>query len=180
MFPLVAPEEKIAQARTQYGRSIEEILSKAPRYDLFQMLGAIEVLVGSKLNQNLGTSSAERMVFALTWFAREVGTGGFRQFFINSAGDFWADVLHGLTVIGDSSGADAFRQALAVFPESAPSKDRSVRLRQLDALESEQEEEITRSLAEVTDRYFRSPFPNWNLVFGYVKNHPQEFDFSKA
>jgi len=180
MFPLVAPDQKIIQARTAYGRTIEEILSKEPVHDLYKILGAIEVLVGSKLARNLPTSPAERMVFALTWLAREVGTGGFRQFFINTAGDFWQDVLDGLIAIGDETGAALFRQTLSIFPDSMPSEDRSTRLEQLNALEDEDEDKLSCHLNSMTAQYFSNSFPKWELVFNYVKTHPNEFDFRNA
>ena len=67
---MIAPEEKIAEARSAYrsdnsGSSRE----KEPERGIYKVLGAIEVLVGSKINQNLPSSLAERMVFAFTWLA---------------------------------------------------------------------------------------------------------------
>jgi len=180
MFPLVAPEEKIVQARVTYGTTIDEILSKSSERDMYEILGAIEVLVGSKLSQNLPTSPAERMVFSLTWLAREVGTGGFRQFFVNTAGDFWKDVLHGLISIGDEAGVSLFRLTVSIFPDSKPSDDRSTRLEQLNDLEEEDEEKLSDHLNDVTAQYFSAPFPNWELAFDYVKTHSDEFDLRNA
>ena len=55
---MIAPEEKIAEARTTYGRTIQEILAKEPERGIYKVLGAIEVLVGSKIYQKLPTSLA--------------------------------------------------------------------------------------------------------------------------
>jgi hypothetical protein len=180
MFPLVAPDEKIAEARAIYGRTIQEILSKEPDRDIYRLLGAIEVLVGSKISQRIPTSPAERMVFAMTWLAREVTTGGFRQFFVNTAGDFWKDVLEGLIAVGDQHGLAMFEEALAVFPNSQPSVDRRERLEQLSVLEEKDEKTLSDHLNKMTGLYFSSPFPNWPLVFAYVKSHPDEFDLRNA
>ena len=177
---MIASEETIARARRTYGRSIEEILSKESDHDLFSILGAIEVLVGSKIYQKLPTSPAERMVFSFTWLAREVQNGGFHQFFTNSAGDFWKDILHGLQVIGDDDGKTSFLEVLSIFQNSEPSQDRNDRLDELELLEDEDEEKVWSHFREKTDQYFSAPFPNWQLVFDYVKSHPSEFDLQKA
>lgn len=177
---LTAPEEKVASVRAKAGRTIEEILRKQPEFDTYALLGAIEVLVGSKIRQGLSLSSAERMIFAFTWLAREVQNGGFHQFFVNSAGDFWKDVLNGLVAVGDENGSALFRQVLSIFPDSSPSEDRDARLNQLDELEEQDEVRVWDHFKSVTDHYFRIPFPNWELVFDYVKTHPDEFDLSNA
>lgn len=120
------------------------------------------------------------MVFALTWLAREVGTGGFRQYFINSAADFWRDVLNGLIAIEDQQGQATFRQTISLFPNSTPSEDRQFRLDQLSKLEEEDEDKLSDHLNTMTAQYFSTPFPNWDLVFDYVKKHPEEFDLRNA
>ena len=180
MFPLVAPEEKIVEARLLYGRTIQEMISKMPQRDLYNILGAVEVLVGSKIAQGYPTSSSERMVFALTWLAREVGTGGFRQFFVNSAGDFWKDVQFGLQLIGDHAGFMLFNKVINIFPHATPSKDRLTRLQQLHCLEEKDARKLSNHFNGITAKYFKEPFPNWELVFRYVKAHPEEFDLRNA
>jgi len=177
---MIAPDERIGKVRATYGRTIQEILAKEPEHDLYEILGAIEVLVGSKISRNLPTSLAERAVFAFTWLAREVQNGGFHQFFVNSAGDFWEDVLNGLVAIGDENGLDLFRRALSIFPDSSPSADRPTRQDQLEELEEQDEDRLWDQLKSVTDHYFVAPFPKWELVFQYVKGHRNEFDLRNA
>src|SRR5438105_1581463 len=116
---MLAPQDRIAKVRAVIGTTVQEIVAKQPHHDLFELLGAIEVLVGSKIHQKLPTSLAERMVFAFTWLAREVQNGGFHQFFFNSAGDYWRDVLDGLVAIGDEQGISFFRRVLSIFPGSS-------------------------------------------------------------
>jgi hypothetical protein len=177
---LIPPEEVIESVRQKAGHEINDILSKESELGILALLGAVEILVGSKIHKGLSTSSAERMVFAFAWLAREVGTGGFYQFFINSAGDFWPDVLRGLEAIGDSSGAETFRKALAIFPASRPPENRDSRLRQLNALEDTDGERVAHVFTEMTNRYLANPFPNWESLFDYVKRHRTEFDLREA
>ena len=177
---MIASEERIAKVRTTYGGTIQEVLAKEPAHDPFEILGAIEVLVGSKVYRRISTSPAERMVFAFNWLAREVQNGGFHQYFVNSAGDFWKDVLSGLASIGDNDGLALFRQALSIFPDSSPSEKRDSRLKQIDELNEDGEDKVWNHFKIVTDRYFRTPFPKWKSVFDYVKAHPDEFDLRGA
>jgi hypothetical protein len=144
------------------------------------VLGAIEVLVGSKIYQKLPTSISERMVFAFTWLAREVQNGGFHQFFSNSAGDFWKDVLNGLLQIEDEAGLAAFYETLSIFPKSTPSENRDTRIDQLSELEETKEQELFDHFEKMTQRYYQRPFPDWNAVFDYVKTHPNEYDLQNA
>jgi hypothetical protein len=177
---LAAPEEKVESVRTKAGRTIEELLRKESEFDVYALLGAIEVLVGSKIRQGLQISFAERMVFAFTWLAREVQNGGFHQFFVNSAGDFWKDVLDGLVAIGDEDGLKLFRRVLSIFPDSSPPDDRDNRLDQLEQLEEQDEDKVWDHFKNVTDDYFRTPFPKWERVLDYVKTHPDQFDLRNA
>jgi hypothetical protein len=69
---MLAPQDRIASVRATFGTTIQDVLAKEPGHDIFEILGAIKVLVGSKLYQKVPTSLGERMVFAFTWLAREV------------------------------------------------------------------------------------------------------------
>jgi Domain of unknown function (DUF4375) len=177
---MIAPEERIAAARGTYGRTITEILAKEPDHDLYQILGAIEVLVGSKISRKLPTTLSERMIFAFTWLAREVQNGGFHQYFFNSAGDYWRDALEGLVAIGDEHGLAMFRQTLSIFPDGTPSTDRFTRQDQLEVLDEEDEDGASDHFSRMTNQYFSSPFPNWQLVYDYVKSHKEQYDLHGA
>src|SRR6266550_1839179 len=137
---MIAPAEKIAEVRAKCGGTIKEILAKEDVYDLYAILGAIEILVGSKISQKLPTTVSERMIFALRWLQIEVQNGGFHQYFFNSAGDFWKDGLEGLIAVGDARGLALFGQVLSIFPNATPSGDRFTRQDQLKALEERDED----------------------------------------
>jgi hypothetical protein len=177
---MFAPFETIERVRTLHGKNINEILAKEPVHDLFEILGAVEVLVGSKIRQNLPTSLAERMVFAFTWLAREVSNGGFYQYFFNSAGDFWPDVFNGLVLIKDEEGLQQFRDILTLFPHSIPETDRYRRQAQLSSIEEQNGDLIWNLTEEASQKYARNPFPNWNLLFKYVKEHSSDFTLEGA
>jgi hypothetical protein len=120
------------------------------------------------------------MVFAFVWLAREVQNGGFHQYFSNSAGDFWKDVLNGLGAIGDEDGKRQFEHVLSIFPGSSLSEDRETRNVQLDELEERDKPNTLERFEEVDSAYAIRPFPRWELILNYVKAHPDEFDLKKA
>jgi hypothetical protein len=177
---MIAPEDVIEKVRVTYGRTVEEILAKEPERDLYDILGAIQTLVGSKIYRKLGTTPAERMVFAFTWMAIEVRNGGFHQYFFNSAGDFWKDVLDGLSAIGDEHGVNLFRRTLSIFPNASPFEHRSARQEQLSELEEKDEGAVTKHFSATTNEYLIKPFPRWDIVFHYVKEHRDQFDLRDA
>jgi hypothetical protein len=177
---MFAPDEIVEKARSEYGRTIQEVLSREPQEDLYSIIGAVEVLIGSKIKKGLPTSCRERMVFAFVWLAREVQNGGFHQYFFNSAGDYWKDVLEGLKNIGDEGGTAAFQNVLSIFPESSPSAERFDRQAQLNKLSEVDEERVWDHFNIVTNLYFRTPFPNWGKVFGDLKAHTEDFDLRNA
>jgi len=173
---MFAPEEHIAKVRSDAGRTIHEILAKEPKYDLYAILGAVEVLVGSKISKKLPTTLSERMVFAFKWMAIEVNNGGFDQYFFNSAGDFWKDVRDGLQIVGDDKGMQSFGEVLSIFPKSSPSTDRFIRQDELSLLEVQNEKRYWEHFENVSRRFWSEPFPKWELVLSYVKNHTSEYD----
>jgi len=177
---MIAPAEKIAEVRAKYGGTIKEILAKEHIYDLYEIVGAIEILVGSKIVQKMPTTLSERMIFALKWLQIEVQNGGFHQYFFNSAGDFWKDALEGLIAVGDAHGLTLFRQTLSIFPDATPSEDRFTRQDQLEVLEEQNEDRLWKHFSCVTDEYFKAPFPNWEMVYDYVKKHEEDFDLSSG
>jgi hypothetical protein len=173
---MIAPESVIESVRVRFGRTITEILEKESSFDVYEILGAIEVLIGAKILRKRATSFSERMVFAFVWLARQVQNGGFHQYFSNSAGDYWEEVLKGLIAIGDDYGSHLFRQALAIFPDSTPSNSRADRNAQLDRLEEDNEHQMWEHFSKVSEQYFSKPFPDWALVLNYVQAHSAEFD----
>lgn len=50
---MIAPSETVAEIRAKCGETIKEILDKEDIYDLYAILGAVEVLVGSKIYKKM-------------------------------------------------------------------------------------------------------------------------------
>jgi len=99
----------------------------------------IQKLVKKELSKGYSTfTKAEKGIYSVFWLNSQVHNGGFQQFFDNSYGDFSADVLPGLKMIGARWAIPIVEQAFAIFPGGMPSSDRTERMRQVDALSSEE------------------------------------------
>lgn len=177
---MIASAEKLAQVRSVYGRDIQTILSKESSHGILPVIGAIEILVGSKLYQKLAVSRCELMVFAFVWLAREVQNGGFDQYFFNSAGDYWREVIDGLQWIGDQKGLCAFREVLTIFPGASPSEQRHTRQEQLNLLEDLDEQKLTNHFKRADSYYYEYPYPKWDLVAAFIKMRQDEFRLETA
>ena len=79
----------------------------------------------------------DRFISAFWGVRCDAQNGGFHQYFSNSSGDEWPDLLRLLTLGGDSRGETHFRRVLLAFPDSQPSTDRDKRNQQLDEIDSD-------------------------------------------
>ena len=78
-------------------------------------------------------SDAERATITGYLFALEITNGGIEQFLVNPSGDRWRETLQAIRTVGASRLGDLFEQALAIFPDNAPSVDQVTRCSQLAA-----------------------------------------------
>jgi hypothetical protein len=78
-------------------------------------------------------SDEARLVYLLWNLDGEVHNGGFDQFFFNSLGDHWAEILDGLERVGASQSRQLLGQAVRWFPSGRPSADRYERQDQLES-----------------------------------------------
>ena len=116
-------------------------------------------------------TGAERVALCVNALEREINNGGFDQFFFNSSGDHARQTLEALNAIGAPQVASMLSRAIAVFPDSAPSSDRTKRQAQLDALDQAKRD----SLGDVDQEFFAYPEPITELLRVYVESHASEF-----
>ena len=72
-------------------------------------------------------TDAERTVVLVSRVNFEVEVGGLSAFFYNSAGDYAAETVPALEVLGAKKAAAALRAAMAKFPGGLPPADRELR-----------------------------------------------------
>jgi len=114
----------------------------------------------------------QRYVFAIQWYVAEVNNGGHYQFFDNSTGIVWEDVMRGFEAIGAQKNADILK-AYADRMGGNPSKDREKRQEQL--------ENIDPSLADSDDldkMFYESEADMTELLHTYIRENANNFIFS--
>jgi hypothetical protein len=79
-------------------------------------------------------SRPEQNVFLVWVLEGEVNNGGLDQFFVNSSGNCALRTAAALDEIGMPEESKVYREALALFPDAAPSEDRSTRFGQLEGI----------------------------------------------
>ena len=113
-------------------------------------------------------TAGQLAVYAGAAYLTEVNNGGHQQFFSNSTGIVWRDALDGLNKIGALKHRQILEEAVAVFPEGLPARDRESRNAQLDELDI--------SLFDVLDdRLYRLDESFEALAASYIRIHPEEF-----
>ena len=95
-------------------------------------------------------SDIEKNVLFVYEMELEVKNGGIHQYFYNSTGDCWVEMLNALQIMKAEAIISLFERALAVFPNSMPSQKRDERWKQLDQIGKEGE----LKLEELSQEYF--------------------------
>lgn len=114
-------------------KSVEDIKSmcKKDYYECFEPMEKNVIIDGSYEeyeNSLKKYSKSQRLIFAVCEYLREVYNGGHEQFFYNSSGIMWKDVLEGLKLIGYDEGYNNYINVLKCFEGEIPF-DRNVRNR---------------------------------------------------
>src|SRR5439155_24322115 len=79
-------------------------------------------------------SPVEKVALNIVDLDGEMCNGGWHQFFTNSPGENWFDMLQSLKTIGAINTIRIFERALAVFPNSRPAQSQFERENQMQAV----------------------------------------------
>jgi hypothetical protein len=94
----------------------------------------------------------------------EVANGSFEQYFFNSYSEDAGHAVEGLDAVGARKSAAIVRKAVALFGKAGPSKDRSKRQRQLEAVDGE-------ALVRLSDALLKDPDKLQVLLARYAAKH---------
>lgn len=112
----------------------------------------------------------QRAVYACYWYQYEVCNGGHHQFFNNSTGILWEEAIRGFNLLKNPPYKAILEDAVSLFPNRYPSKDRQKRMEQLSAIPKEQLKELDTKLYELDE------IEDFDKIFiPYINVHPDEF-----
>ena len=125
--------------------------------------------VGKK---EFATQSFPQKVFSAIWEVEsEVNNGGFSQYFLNDSAESAYFVVGALEEIGAPKTAYICQRAIAAaFPSGPPETVDSIR-----SAASAFSEEILEELEPIDQEFLSYPHNLTDLLFAYVKAHPDEF-----
>ncbi|GMV07255.1 MAG: hypothetical protein AMXMBFR53_35300 [Gemmatimonadota bacterium] len=116
-------------------------------------------------------TEAERVVFLVDETERELGNGGFHQFFENLVGDHASEVVTAFRAIGAHRLAAIVAAAVAVFPDTGPSPAQPQRWAQIAAMD-----DVAKAHWDVlTEAFDRYPDPVTELKRSFVARRRAEF-----
>lgn len=149
--------------------SVDEVLAQRDEtlfsIALFNLVFAREDSAGYE-----GLTTAERVIFCVNGLETEVNSGGFVQYFLNSAGDHAGDAPAALRALGAPKTATLVELAIGMFP-IAPAPGQIAREAQVAALSNQ-----ARTKLELLDSEFRKyPEPLAELARAFVEGHRGEF-----
>jgi hypothetical protein len=116
-------------------------------------------------------SKAEAAALRVLMLAAEVPNGGFRQFFLNSAGNEAPETVSALNRIAAPAHAHLLQQANAAFGSAGPATDMNARRKQVDALG----EPANGAWKKLDDAYYKTTEDLIALLREYVRTHRSKF-----
>ncbi len=162
-----------AREDLQYnGQTIDELISLAPEYDVFEILFALERGLERSLSLRGELSAAELFVLATLAFDREVNNGGFDQFFTNSSVGFAPVIREALVAIGAFEIAEIIERAIIAIGSTDPD--------QIDVIMSTEDPTRDSELDACDDAFFKAePMGEFVLedkIFAFVKANKAFFN----
>jgi len=163
------PEYKETQMRIGH----EEIMSGDPYSIIDPLWWEVRIYDGEKkYNEDLSRFTLpQRYVFAIQCYMAEVNNGGHWQFYYNSTGLVYPDVLRGFQEIGHQQAYDILNETIALAGGEF-SLDRSRRVRQLDRLSDSQNDAM-----EALDMAFFEIDDLDEKMMAYIRANESDFYF---
>jgi hypothetical protein len=113
--------------------------------------------------------NAVQRVFTAIWeLESEVNNGGFHQYFFNHSGESAVGVLSALEAIGAHRTRQIVAEAMARLPGGKPLANTDERRRLLNDVDEE-------TWADLDQAFFKYPDNLTELLYAFVKSHPEEF-----
>ena len=103
---------------------------------------------------------SDRMICSFWGVRCDVQNGGFYQYFANSSGDFWPDLLRMLELGSDERGLNYFRRVLSIFPNSSPATERSARYDELCRIETADPAAAAEHFELLDGEYYECVYPD--------------------
>lgn len=106
---------------------------------------ALSVYIAKKAkygNQMDKLNEVEKTYYLIDTFRFEILQGGFEQFFYNKSGDYTYETVEALNALKATETVSLLNKAIELYPNLPISKERSIRMEQLDQLSESNKKEF--------------------------------------
>lgn len=126
----------------------------------------------------------EKIYFSVNIFDRELYNGGMDQFFWNSSGNFYAEVIEGLQILNAENSLSLLKQSAKIlFGEINPPRDRSLRwkaLKQNSERLNATNPNWSNELEKIDNKYYTDPDNMDELLTKFAENNGLVEPFKKC
>lgn len=143
----------------ELGDGIEEILACEPHAGWDRIAKAICTFADWKSYTGTPLTVTERMLKGCRELAAELNNGGAHQYFYNSAGNDWRQLMQLLEEGRETASRKRFRELLGIFPGGEPAVDWDRRRDQLEALQAKDAAAMWRHFEHHTHVWDADPYP---------------------
>lgn len=147
------------------GQTVEELIQLHTTHRIDSLVLAVESALDLRKEADETMTEAELTILAVEAFEREVGNGGFIQFFINSSVEYTPIIVNALKSISCHKLANIAQQSIDAL---------DVNPSDIDTVEDKAnsgDEALEEILAELDDAYYETDEAPAYALFDYIKRH---------
>lgn len=147
------------------GQSVEELIALQKTHRIDSLVLAFESALDTKKESGQEVSGVELVILAVESLEREVGNGGYSQFFYNSSVEYAPIIVDSLRSIGCNKIADLTQKAIDLLAVESFDPEK------IEERMDPDDEELEDSLSKLDDIYFNEvdDVPGYAL-FNHIKN----------
>lgn len=113
----------------------------------------------------------EKVIVFIEELEREINNGGFNQFFFNSAGDYYSEILSALKKIGSVKFYNIVQNSSKPFPNTNVPSDRNARQEILEEIEDEANE----LWDDLDQEFYKYEEDIYGLLINFINNNIEKF-----
>jgi len=147
------------------GQSVEQLLTLEGEYRTVSLVLAFEQAIAGKAKREgmQRLSDEERIVLAVEALEREVNSGGYQQFFVNSSREYVPIIVGALQRIGCKTTANTTQKAIEAIGIS------DLRSNAIETVISARDDKRGDKLSLCDDSYYKNTEPIAEQLFAFIK-----------
>jgi hypothetical protein len=116
-------------------------------------------------------SEEEKIIVFIEELEREMNSGGFNQFFFNSAGDFYSEILSALKQVGSVKFYNILKQSSKPFPNESVPTDRKKRQEILEEIE----DKADKLWDDLDQEFYKYEEDIYGLLINFINKNIEKF-----